>query len=145
MRSNRRGIEPAEVAVVIGIIVILFAILAPVFVRARLYARVVAASTGEYTSTDREVQTFRGDSHFEQYIRQYPSLLERYPGFRVAGSAAALPTATASDLAGPTMTRTLRVTLMNGQSVTAVITLPAGSEVSTITVMPDVVESPPSP
>ena len=141
---NRKGLELIEVLVVVAIIAIVAAILFPIFAMARQNSRISAAERGEYKLSDGDIKEIRQGSRYESLMRRHPRLAELYPSLRTPAGQEWMHKTETSDITGPTASKTLAVTLADGRTVKVMITIPAGSEVSSVTVLPDVVEAAPA-
>lgn len=144
---NRRGsITIVEILVIIAIAAILAALLFPVFAMARLEARYAAAARGEYKLNEGDIKVLRQSSRYERVMRKHPRLPELYPELRTPAEQEWMQKPETRDITGPTASKTLAVTLADGRVVKVIVTIPAGSDVSSVAVLPDVVEAaPPTP
>ena len=141
---NRRGFDLIELLVVIAIIAILAAILFSLFTKARENSRIAAAERGEYTLNDGDIKQIRQSGRYESLMRKHPRLAELYPSLRPPAEQEWQQKPETRDVTGPTTSKNLAVTLADGRAVRVTVTIPAGSEISSVTVLPDVVEAVPA-
>jgi len=137
MGRRRGGLVLTEVILVIIIAAAIITIVWLVGSEFRFKFHVIRAAHGEYTLTPAELQRLMESADYDVTLRKHPSLVKTYPQL--------IPEWRSPEpiIPGVTTSRTLQVTLSDGRTVPVMVTIPDGSEISSVTIMPDMVERPP--